>query len=63
MTTATCPFHVECSFYNGPAKTPSDELLRQFYCRAKFENCEITKRRREGKPVPTGACPDGNVCG
>ena len=62
MTTPLCPFHVECLFYNS-SKTPSDELLKQVYCYKRYESCEIARRYLSGRPVPAGACPDGNVCG
>jgi hypothetical protein len=58
-----CPFHVECPFNNSLTKCPSDELLRQLYCQTRFDSCEIAKRIAAGKPVPVGACPDGNVWG
>ena len=63
MTTPMCPFHVECSFFNVPKRTPSDTLLWQFFCLARYGDCEIAKRRRLGKQVPVGACPDGDVKG
>jgi hypothetical protein len=63
MRLPTCPFHIECEFHNSQMKTPSDELLGQFFCHMRYEGCEIAKRIVEGKPVPVGACPDGNIKG
>ena len=63
MGVSGCPFHVECPFKNSPVKTPSDELMGQLYCTTRFDSCEIAQRMRAGKPVPMGACPDGNIKG
>ena len=63
MRMPTCPFHVECPFYNGQNKTQSDDLLEQLFCQMRHDGCEIAKRMAESKPVPTGACPDGNIKG
>jgi hypothetical protein len=61
MATPSCPFHGECQFHNNPKKTPSDELMTQLFCLSRYETCQIMMRFLQGKPVPVGACPDGNV--
>jgi hypothetical protein len=63
MRLPTCPFHVECQFYNSQTKTPSDELLGQVFCYMRYDRCEIAKRIAGSRPVPVGACPDGNIKG
>jgi hypothetical protein len=61
MAALDCPFHVECQFHNSAIRTPSDELLLQLFCHMHYEDCEIAHRILSGRPVPAGACPDGNV--
>ena len=63
MGTLNCPFHVECQFPNSSSKTPSDEMLAQLFCRMRYEDCEILQTILADRPVPVGACPDGNVKG
>jgi len=63
MGTPSCPFHVECEFHKSPTKTPSDQLLAQLFCCTRYDTCQIAARLLKGKPVPLGACPDGNVKG
>jgi hypothetical protein len=63
MSMPTCPFHVECQFYNCKTRTPSDTLMGELFCYMRYEGCEIVKRMLAGKPVPAGACPDGNIRG
>jgi len=61
MGSALCPFHVECHFYNNPTKTQSDSVLERLFCGMRYDTCEIARQMLAGKPVPAGACPDGNV--
>jgi hypothetical protein len=63
VKTPSCPFHVECLFNNTIEKTAGDELLSQLFCCNRYETCDIAIRLLDGKPVPAGACPDGNVKG
>jgi hypothetical protein len=63
MGTSGCPYHVECEFHNSSVKTPSDAMLKQFFCDMRQDACEIARRFLEGKPIPIGACPDGNLTG
>jgi len=58
-----CSYQVECGFPNTFSQTPSDQLMVRLYCLARSDACEIAKRLVQGKPVPAGACPDGNVKG
>jgi integrase len=39
--------------------TPSDVRLRECYCRARYEDCEIAQRILADLPVPLGASPGG----
>jgi hypothetical protein len=61
MAATHCPFHIECHFHNSATKTQTDEQLAQFFCRMRYEDCEITQRILSGRPIPQGVCPDGNV--
>jgi hypothetical protein len=42
-------------------KTSSDEVLKGIYCLKVYNRCEIYRRRSEGKPVPKGLWPNGQV--
>ena len=61
MASLRCPIHVECQFPKVPIKTPSDILLGRIFCEARYDACAIAKTMLAGRPVPVGACPDGNV--
>jgi hypothetical protein len=59
METSSCPFQVECQFHNGSMRTPSDAVLQQLFCHARYDTCEIAQRMIADMPVPAGARPDG----
>ncbi len=63
MQAPSCPYHIECCFYNVREKTSADRIMTELFCFAHHPLCFIAGRLRERKPVPGGTCPDGNVKG
>lgn len=57
-----CSFCSGCDFFNNPALTAPEQLLRKFYClQSGCCHCIIYQRLSAGKAVPHGLCPDGEI--
>jgi len=61
MAKERCLFNDECPFYQKPARTPANRILREVYCYGDPSECEILTRYICDNSIPENMLPDGAI--
>ncbi len=54
-----CEFIEKCPFFNTLHSDSAVEILKTYYCKTRYHNCERYKLRNAGEEVPGDLWPNG----
>jgi hypothetical protein len=63
MDTPECPLLAKCPFFNCLRLPSTGNVLKNLYCKLRFEKCARYQLKQQGGEVPERLWPNGQTLG